>query len=256
MIETILAPNPSPFTLDGTRTHIVDGQAIIDPGPAIESHIERIVAAAPRARWILITHRHADHASAAPIVAQRTGAQIAAPHGVFHPPLPDRELGDGDRFELSFIRLKTIATPGHTGESVSFISSEGDLFSGDTILGQGTTAIFPPDGTMKDYLESLRKLRLLGPGRLYPGHGPNRESAVAVIDEYIEHRHLREEQILDYISKGVTTLEGLRKRIYPELDPSLSRAAETQVAAHIDHMIERNIMIIKGDKFILRKNDH
>lgn len=255
MIETILAPNPSPFTLDGTRTHIVDGQAIIDPGPAIESHIERIVAAAPRARWILITHRHADHSLAAPIVAQRTGARIAAPHGVFHPPLPDRELGDGDRFELSSITLKTIATPGHTGESVSFISSEGDLFSGDTILGQGTTTIFPPDGTMKDYLESLRKLRLLAPRRLYPGHGPNRESAVAVIDEYIEHRHLREEQILDFISKGVTTLEGLRKRIYPELDPSLSRAAETQVAAHIDHLIERKILIISGDKFTLIKAD-
>lgn len=252
MIETILAPNPSPFTLDGTRTHIVDGEAVIDPGPAIESHIERIVAAAPRARWILVTHRHTDHAPAAPIVAKRTGAQIAAPHGVFHPPLPDREVGDGDRIELTLTTLKTIATPGHTGESVCFLSSERDLFSGDTILGQGTTAIFPPDGTMKDYLESLRKLRLLQPGRLYPGHGPNRESAVDVIDEYIEHRQLREEQILDFISRGVTTLEGLRKRIYPELDPSLSQAAETQVAAHIDHMIERNIVIINNDSFMVR----
>lgn len=252
MIETILAPNPSPFTLDGTRTHIVHGEAIIDPGPAIESHIERIVAAAPRARWILITHRHTDHAPAAPIVAKRTGARIAAPHGVFHPPLPDRELVDGERFELSSISLTTIATPGHTGESVCFISSEGDLFSGDTILGQGTTAIFPPDGTMKDYLESLRKLRLLQPARLYPGHGPNRDRAVDVIDEYIEHRRLREEQILDLISKGVTTLESLRKRIYPELDPALSRAAETQVAAHIDHMMERNIIAIKDDSFVVR----
>lgn len=253
MIETILAPNPSPFTLDGTRTHIVDGEAIIDPGPAIESHIARIVASAPRARWILITHRHADHVPAAPIVAKRTGAQIAAPHGVFHPPLPDREIKDGDRFQLSSATLTAIATPGHTGESVSFISSQGDLFSGDTILGQGTTAIFPPDGTMKDYLESLRKLRLVAPGRLYPGHGPNRESAVAVIDEYIEHRRLREEQILEFISKGVMTLEGLRKRIYPDLDPALSRAAETQVAAHIDHLIERNIVTINGTKFILTK---
>jgi len=252
MIETILAPNPSPFTLDGTRTHIVDGEAIIDPGPAIESHMDRIVAAAPRARWILITHRHADHTPAAPIVARRTGAQIAAPHGVFHAPLPDREIVEGDRFELSSTALETIATPGHTGESVSFLSSGGDLFSGDTILGQGTTGVFPPDGTMKDYLESLQKLRRLGPRRLFPGHGPNRDDALAVIDEYIQHRLMRETQILDFIAAGEMTLEGLRKRIYPELDPSLAHAAETQVAAHIDHMIERNIVSIMGTKLILQ----
>jgi len=256
MIETILAPNPSPFTLDGTRTHIVDGLAIIDPGPAIESHIERVVAAAPRARWILITHRHADHAPAAPIVALRTGAQVAAPRGVFHPPLPDRELRDGDLFQLASVTLKTIATPGHTSESVSFISSEGDLFSGDTILGQGTTAIFPPDGTMKDYLASLQKLRLLAPRRLYPGHGPNRDRAEEVIDEYIEHRRMREEQIREFISQGVTTLDGLRQRIYPDLDPSLTGAAETQVGAHIDHMTDRNIITILDDKLSLTKSTH
>lgn len=251
MIETILAPNPSPFTLDGTRTHIIDGEAIVDPGPAIESHMNRIVAAAPRAKWILVTHRHSNHAPAALPIAGRTGAKIAAPHGVFHAPLPDREVVDGDRFELSTMTLETIATPGHTGESVSFLSSEGDLFSGDTILGQGTTAVFPPDGTMRDYLASLDKLRRLEPRKLFPGHGPNRDDAVAVIDEYIGHRGMREKQIVELIAAGEMTLEGLRKLIYPGLDPSLAHAAETQVAAHIDHLIERNIVSIKGSKYVL-----
>ena len=100
------------------------------------------------------------------------------------------------------VDIEVIATPGHTNEHVCYLTSDGDLFTGDTILGTGTTAIFPPDGHMGDYLRSLQTLRARNPKRIYPAHGPMREDAVALIDEYIAHRLERERQVLDAIAAG------------------------------------------------------
>ena len=121
--------------------------------------------------------------------------------------------------------LEAIATPGHTGEHFCFLTSDGDLFTGDTILGAGTTTIFPPDGDMGAYIESLRKLRARNPRVIYPGHGPIRKDAVALIDSYIEHRLEREGQILDALGSGPADVHALRHRVYPDLERSLHRAA-------------------------------
>jgi glyoxylase-like metal-dependent hydrolase (beta-lactamase superfamily II) len=107
------------------------------------------------------------------------------------------------------------------------------LFTGDTILGTGTTAIFPPDGDMADYFRSLQTLRAIRPRRILPAHGPIREDAVALIDEYIAHRLEREQQVLDAFASGATTPAALRVRIYPDLDPRLHGAAEIQIEAHL-----------------------
>jgi len=226
-IRSITAPNPGPFTLDGTRTYLIDDWAVIDPGPNIESHVQAIRDAMPGLRTIFITHRHGDHAPAAAPLKALTSARIVAPRGVSD--ATDVEVRGGEVID----GIEVVATPGHTNEHVCYLTSDGDLFTGDTILGSGTTAIFPPDGNMADYLRSLAALRAREPRRIFPGHGPTRDDAVALIDEYIAHRLDRERQVLETIAAGATTVAEMRERIYPELDPRLHGAAEIQIGAHL-----------------------
>jgi len=239
-IRWITAPNPGPFTLDGTQTYLLGETTILDPGPAIDSHVEKLRDAMPRLRTILITHRHGDHAPAAVPLKKATGAEILAPRNVLDDSVVDRRLEGGEALTLEETRIDVIATPGHTNEHVCFLTEGGDLFTGDTILGFGTTAIFPPDGNMGDYLRSLHTLRARQPRRIYPAHGPVRDDAIALIDEYIAHRLQREQQVLDALQAGATTTAEIRERIYKDLDPALHKAAEIQIEAHWLKLREEN----------------
>jgi glyoxylase-like metal-dependent hydrolase (beta-lactamase superfamily II) len=232
-IRSILAPNPGPFTLTGTQTYLLGDTAILDPGPSIDSHVQALRAAMPNLRTILITHRHGDHAPAAVPLKEATGAEILAPHNVLDDSVVDRRVSGGDSLIIEGTRVDVIATPGHTEEHVCYLTADGDLFTGDTILGTGTTTIFPPDGHMGDYMRSLETLRACHPRRIYPAHGPVRDDAVALIDQYIAHRLERERQILEAIAAGATTTAEMRVRIYPVLDERLHGAAEIQIEAHL-----------------------
>jgi glyoxylase-like metal-dependent hydrolase (beta-lactamase superfamily II) len=224
-IQTVRAPNPGPFTLDGTNSYVIDGRTIIDPGPDIESHLDALVAAAPQLETILVTHRHSDHAGGVAALQRKTGAAVRGPGG-----FEDGAMHAG---------VEAIATPGHTEEHVCFLTPAGDLFTGDTILGSGTTAIFPPDGRMGDYLASLRKLLDRKPRAIYPGHGPVRTDAEDLIGQYIQHRELRNSQIRELLAAGTRSIPELRTAIYPGLAPGLERAAESQLEAHLLYLMER-----------------
>jgi hydroxyacylglutathione hydrolase len=230
-VRSILAPNPGPYTLEGTRCYLVGTDALVDPGPAIRTHVDALLAAAPNVTKIFITHRHPDHAPAAAALRERTGAVVYAPPGV--EPAPDHAVRDGETIALAAGTIEAIATPGHTGEHVCYLTSDGELFTGDTILGEGTTTIFPPDGDMGAYIDSLRKLRARAPRVIYPGHGKTREDAVALIDSYIAHRLERERQILDALAAGPAEVNALRERVYPDLHRALHRAANLQLEAHL-----------------------
>lgn len=246
-IETIVAPNPGPYTLDGTRSYVLERRAIVDPGPADPRHLDALASAAPALETIFITHRHDDHAPGAAALRARTGARIAGPPGI--EPRADVPLEDGLRFEVGTGSLEAIATPGHTGEHFCFLTADGELFTGDTILGEGTTAIFPPDGDMADYLESLRKLRARKPRAIYPGHGPVRHDADAWIDYYIGHRIERETQVIDAIRAGAANVSELRERIYPDLDSRLRQAAELQLQAHLAKLAREGRAARAGDRW-------
>lgn len=237
-IRSLIAPNPGPFTLDGTRTYLLGDRVVIDPGPAIDSHIDAIRAALPQLDTILITHRHGDHAPAAVPLKAATGARVLAPRNVLDDSVIDVRVHGGEVFAVDDATLEVIATPGHTNEHVCYLTSDGDLFTGDTILGSGTTAIFPPDGHMGDYLRSLETLRARTPRRIFPAHGPIRDDAVALIDEYLAHRRERERQVLDAVAAGDANVAAMRARIYPDLDPRLAHAAEIQLTAHLIKLIE------------------
>jgi len=244
-IRSITAPNPGPFTLDGTRTYLIDDTIVLDPGPDIDAHVEAIAAAMPRLRTILITHRHADHAPAALPLKLRTGARIVAPRHVLEE--TDEIVAGGEVVE----GLEVIATPGHTNEHVCYLTADGELFTGDTILGSGTTAIFPPDGHMGDYIRSLQVLRDRAPRRIHPAHGPTREDAVALINEYLTHRLARERQVLAAVGAGVETIPALRRTIYPDLDPRLQQAAEVQLLAHLIKLTEEGRVHAVDDHYLV-----
>jgi glyoxylase-like metal-dependent hydrolase (beta-lactamase superfamily II) len=243
IIRDITAPNPGPFTLSGTRTYLLGESTVLDPGPAIESHIDAIRAAMPGLRTILLTHRHEDHAPSAVPLKRATGARVLAPAGVLDDATVDQRIAGGDSLLIEGETIQVIATPGHTSEHVCFLTSAGDLFTGDTVLGEGTTTIFPPDGSMRDYINSLRVLLRHQPKRIFPGHGPTRNDACAVIEQYIAHRLEREQQVLDSLAAGFTSATSIRERIYPDLDPRLRGAAEIQINAHLVKLNEEGRIV-------------
>ena len=256
IIRDITAPNPGAFTLNGTRTYLLGETAVIDPGPNIDSHIASILEAMPKLGTILITHRHPDHAPAAVPLKRATGARILAPRDVLDDTVVDQRIAGGQTIAVEGETLQVIATPGHTSEHVCFLTTAGDLFTGDTVLGEGTTTIFPPDGSMREYISSLRLLLTFKPKRIFPAHGPTCDDAATLIEQYIAHRLERENQVLDLLTKGATSVAAMRQQIYPDLDPRLHRAAEIQIHAHLTKLVEESRVVDAGGGGWARASGH
>jgi glyoxylase-like metal-dependent hydrolase (beta-lactamase superfamily II) len=245
----LVAPNPGPLTLDGTRTYVVGVErvAVIDPGPDIPLHLDAVVdavAGRPVAA-VLLTHAHADHAAGAAAVAVRLGAKVRASGlALERTGLRGRPLDDGEEMRLSATDggLVAVATPGHSRDHLSFWKRpERWLFTGDLVLGEGSSAVLHPDGRVGEYLASLRRLEALRPTRLYPGHGPPVEAAEAKLREYREHRLERERQVEEAITAGAATPAEIRERVYGPLPAGLARAAEASVSAHLVHLRDRGL---------------
>ncbi len=250
-IRSITAPNPGPLPLEGTRSYLLGETAVLDPGPDIASHVDAILEAQPQLEMILVTHRHEDHAPAAIPLRAATGARIIAPPGVLSDEAVHQRLNGGERLMVDGLPVEVIATPGHTSEHVCFLTGDGDLFTGDTVLGSGTTAIFPPDGNMRAYLRSLELLLSRKPKRIHPAHGPTRDDAAAVIEEYIAHRQLREAQIVEALDQGMSTVRAMREAIYHDIDARLHPAAEIQIEAHLIKLEEERRVTRNGDAYRL-----
>jgi glyoxylase-like metal-dependent hydrolase (beta-lactamase superfamily II) len=231
-IVRVLAPNPSVYTLEGTNTWIVgeEPSIVIDPGPDDATHLDEVARAAGRVAAVLVTHDHEDHAPGAPAFAELVGAQLYAFRlkGAEH-------LRDGQRVVMSGdAAIVAEYTPGHSSDHVAFfVPSEGALFTGDAVVGRGTSFIDPPDGDLAQYLRSLQRMRELNPRVIYPGHGPIVLDARAKLDEYISHREDRESQVLDLLAGGPLTTSDLVGTIYVGYPPDVHALAERSVLAHL-----------------------
>lgn len=205
----LLAENPGVMTLDGTRSYVLRaggsaGCVVVDPGPDLDEHLDALAAAGP-VELILITHRHPDHTAGSAGLRERTGAPVRAKDPAFC--LDAEPLRGGELLEVAGLRIEVLATPGHTGDSVSFVATgptggpasheETVILTGDTVLGEGTTVIAEPDGSLGDYLESLDTLEsAAGEGTLgLPAHGEPIGDLAAAVRRYRAHRVERLEQI-------------------------------------------------------------
>lgn len=254
-IRRLVADNGGPFTYSGTGSYIIGrgSVAIIDPGPAIEAHVDALLTAldGERISHILITHTHADHSPAAALLKGRTGAKTYGfgPHGADETDAaeeaadydfqPDISLEDGDLIEGEGFMLEAVHTPGHTSNHLCFgYRAEGALFSGDHVMGWSTSVIAPPDGDMAAYLQSLEKVAARGDAVLWPTHGPPIRRPEAHVRALIAHRLAREASILAALQDGARSIPDLVERIYEDVPKALHRAAALSVSAHLIKLID------------------
>jgi glyoxylase-like metal-dependent hydrolase (beta-lactamase superfamily II) len=257
-IARVLAHNPSAFTYYGTQTYLIGDSevAVIDPGPDLPEHIEALeqaIAGRPVAA-IMCTHTHRDHSPAARPLAERTGARIigcaplaletvgpradASFDGQY---APDQVLADGDSLEVDGGQVMAVATPGHTSNHLCF-AWRGALFSGDHVMGWSTTVVFPPDGDMAAYMQSLDKLRQRDERVYYPAHGPAVTNPQQYVRHLAGHRMQREKQILRLVTERARPIPDIVASAYPGLDPRLLTAAGGSVYAHLLDLERRGLV--------------
>ncbi|MDQ2876731.1 MAG: MBL fold metallo-hydrolase [Actinomycetota bacterium] len=246
----VLAPNPSPMTLDGTNTWLIaePGSAaaiVIDPGPEDEGHLLRVrdlaARAGQRVALIVLTHRHSDHSAGAARLAELTGAPVRAVD-------PEQRLGDeglsaGDVLTGAGCELRVLATPGHSSDSVCLhLPADGAVLTGDTVLGRGTTVI-GGDGSLTEYLSSLRRLRALADETdlrvLLPGHGPLLPRPAETLDYYLAHRAERLAEVQAALTAGDTTPDQIVERVYAAVPRAVWPAARISVRAQLDYLARR-----------------
>ncbi|MBO9670766.1 MAG: MBL fold metallo-hydrolase [Sphingobium sp.] len=274
LVTRILAPNPSPFTYEGTQTYLVGRTdlAVIDPGPDEAAHLDALVAAiAGRpVRAIMCTHTHRDHSPAAAPLARLTGAPIigCAPltleddgpraDAAFDPDYaPERVLADGETVGGDGWALTAVATPGHTSNHLCYaLESEQALFTGDHVMGWSTTVVSPPDGDMTAYLASLEKLIARDDAIYYPAHGERIPQPRRLVRGTLGHRKMREGQILRYLERnGVSSIPNLVAAMYAAIDPRLHGAAGRSVLAHLIDLERRNLVVPEGEGWRVRAPD-
>ncbi|HEX3608958.1 MAG TPA: MBL fold metallo-hydrolase [Solirubrobacterales bacterium] len=208
------------MTLEGTNTYLfgADPCTAIDPGPDIESHLEAVRAAAEERGGlglVLLTHTHGDHADG----AARLDAEVILP-------VDGREHGG----------LRAIATPGHAPDHVCLITADGVCFSGDLVLGTGSTFVPPDGGSLAAYMDSLRRLQAEPIELICPGHGPWVTEPAAKLAEYIEHREMRERRLLAALERGERSREALLDEAWDDVPAALRPAAEMVMQAHLDKL--------------------
>jgi glyoxylase-like metal-dependent hydrolase (beta-lactamase superfamily II) len=261
-VRRLTARNPGPFTFHGTNSYLIGSKHLvaIDPGPAMPEHIDTILKATEGAtiEAILVTHTHMDHSPGARLLREKTGAPIigceahraarelledeinpldASADKIYR---PDKQLEDGEVFTATEFSLETVSTPGHTANHLCFaIRDETILLSADHVMGWSTSIVAPPDGNMRDYMNSIDKL-LNRPEQTYlPGHGEIIRQATSYTRDLKQHRLGRETAILSKLAEAACTIPEIVSALYANVDPSLHPAAGLSVFAHLEDLVTR-----------------
>jgi glyoxylase-like metal-dependent hydrolase (beta-lactamase superfamily II) len=208
------------MTLEGTNTYLygADLCTVIDPGPDNPRHLDAVRVAADERGGIglvLLTHTHGDHAEG----ARRLGAEVILP-------------GDGEEHG----GLRAIATPGHAPDHVCLLTADGICFSGDLVLGLGSTFVPPDGGSLAAYMDSLRRLQAEPLELICPGHGPWVEDPAGKLAEYVEHREMRERRLLEALERGERSREVLLEEVWDDVPAEVRPAAAMVMEAHLDKL--------------------
>jgi len=243
LVGRVLGLNPGMMTGPGTNTYLVGRRdpILIDTGAGVPDYVPLLEQYLGSRGWtqpsrVILTHRHRDHLGGVAQLRERfRGLRVAKMrHKDAELPEPIDDLRDGEIVHGEGVTLRPVYTPGHASDHLCYyLVEEEALFTGDVILGGSTTVIPSDDGDLLDYLDSLRRLLDLDLKRIYPAHGPVIEDGPGKIREYIEHRLLRERQILEALGDGVETIPAIVKRIYVDVAPALHPVAALSVESHL-----------------------
>lgn len=257
-VAVVLGQNPGPFTGPGTNTYLV-GKArrriLLDTGQGVPAYMPLLEQAltgtlhAEGLQEIVLTHAHVDHIGGVGAIQERFG-----PLSVTKKPWPDLDrsvtvdaIDEGDEVHTEDVTLRAIWTPGHARDHLCYyLVEERALFTGDVVLGAGTTVI-PEDGDLADYLHSLRRLLDLDLEVIYPAHGPMIREPRKKIEDYLAHRALRDRQILEGLRSGDRTIPELVKRIYTDVPAFLHGAAGMSVHAHLRKLEREGVVRREAD---------
>lgn len=265
-IHHYTANNPGYMTLKGTNQYVVGrngGVIVIDVALSAETNLDGIIEQAEALGAgtidkILLTHIHSDHCGGALALKRRCGAKIGIHRSrAGYLGGEDFQYGDGDRIAYGGGELQVVHTPGHeSGHCCFYEPADRVLFSGDHIMGFGTSVIRPPDGDMSAYIRSLERLLQLSIGLILPGHGPLIGKPEAKIKEYIEHRLMRERQVIQALKSGRNAIGAITEMIYIiDVSGPLKHVAEFSVEAHLIKLVRESRVRQEGQRYFLIKDD-
>lgn len=259
LVRRITAGNASVFTGPGTNTYLVgmNEVTVVDPGPALDSHIEAIVGASGTIKQIVVTHTHPDHSPGVKLLQEAVDVPA---YGLITETtkhqdktfMPKKLLSDGDIMEEKEFTLEVIHTPGHASNHLCYlVKEEGLIITGDHIMNGSTVVISPPDGNMKHYIESLEKLKNYNLQSIAPGHGEIMKEPQLVAEWIIKHRLDREEKVADALKKaGKGNPDSLVDNVYDDVDASLFPIAKWSLQAHLLKLAEEGRAKQDGENFI------
>ncbi|MDG2061730.1 MAG: MBL fold metallo-hydrolase [SAR86 cluster bacterium] len=250
-VRRITAGNSSVFTGPGTNTYLIgiDKVTVLDPGPAIQDHIEAIAKCSGKIEQIIVTHTHPDHSPgvkllqdildipAFGLITERSKNQDLT----FN---PDVMLNHGEIINVENNKLEVIHTPGHASNHLCYLlEEEGMIFTGDHIMNGSTVVISPPDGNMRQYLESLDMLKNYDLKSIAPGHGEVLKDPQSVVQWIIKHRLDRENKVLSAIKlKGHGNADSLVEEVYKDVSSALFPIAKWSLNAHLIKLYEDGVL--------------
>ena len=262
--DRITAGNGSVFTGPGTNTYLVGKEevTVIDPGPAMQEHIDVIAAAAPNIKQILVTHTHPDHSPGVRLLKENLdipayGMLTNSSKNQDQTFSPERILDDGEVFQEEEFSIEVVHTPGHASNHLCFILKEEKLiFTGDHIMNGSTVVIGPPDGNMKQYIQSLEKLKDYDIEKIAPGHGELLENPHEVADWIINHRLEREKKVFQALQEATKgTPDTLVEKVYDDVDSSLFPIAKASLLAHLIKLEEDQLIYSSGEEYFIENTN-
>jgi len=256
-VRRLTAPNSGLMTGPGTNSYLIGHQriALVDPGPAIGSHINALVdVVGDRLKWIFVTHTHRDHSPAAQAVAAATGAEVIGniiPNDGFQDPsfVKARTVIDDECLCTDEFKLRAVHTPGHVANHVCYLIEEDRmLLTGDHVMGGSTVVIIPPAGDMAQYIRSLERMLDYDLEHLAPGHGDLIEAPHTEVRRLIAHRLKRERKVSDALAvAGPCPISTLLPIVYDDVDTSLHAMAEKSLYAHLLKLVTHGQARVDGE---------
>lgn len=243
LVGRVLGLNPGMMTGPGTNTYLVGRRdpILLDTGAGVPDYVPLLERYLGERGWrrpsrVVLTHRHLDHLGGVAQLRERFPGLRVSKRLHRDAGLPDgiEDLRDGEKVEGDGVTLLPVYTPGHASDHLCYyLVEERALFTGDVVLAGSTTVIPAGDGDLLDYMSSLERLLGLDVRRIYPAHGPVIEDGPGRIREYIEHRLMRERQILEALGDGLVTIPTMVERIYADVPQNLHRVAAQSVESHL-----------------------